>query len=460
MAASLRVGVARADITPPYGLPPGCWRLRTGLAVGRREPLLAQALVFDDGERQAAIVATDLIFVGRELTDAVRERVQRLTGLPPNAVLLNAAHNHGAPTITRGSGVTALRQVTGFEGYEAALPDLIAGVVYAAFRARRPARIGAAMTRAPGISGNRVHPGAPVDDTLTLLRMDRADGAPLAVAASFACHPITLGGHTLLWHTDYVGWFRAAVEAAQPGVECLFLQGCAGDVAPWNYWFGNPDALPQTEQHCRELGEALARPLLAALPTIPTVAAAPVRALSRRLALQRRRLPWPPEEVAAVAARLDAEQEPAYGEVWPEAMHTMNSAQRSPLYYQRAAVAMYADMQRRQDIPLAVELQGVAVGDTAFFGQPFELFNAQGALIRAASPFGTSFVLGYCNDGLGYLPGTDDFDRLPDVPLAAILDQDRYRWAYGITNSNAARGEVGRLVAASEELLRDLNAMR
>ncbi len=454
---TLRAGVASADITPPYGLPHGLWRLRTGVAAGRHEPLLAQALVFDDGRQTAAIVAVDLAFVSRDLTDAVRARVHTLTGIPPEAVLLNAAHNHSAPSLPR--SITGVRpdHLSQFARYEAVLPDLIAGTVYSAHYQRHPARVAATTTRAPGLTSNRVRHERPADDPLSVLRVDAKDGPPIAVVAAFACHPITLAGHTLLWNAEFPGPFRAAIESRCPGAACLFLQGCAGDIGPWNYWFGNDDALPQTYEHRDRLGRALAEHVLRVLPSAETSGDHQVAFHAQRLALRRRRLPWPDGEVLAHEARLAGLTEPAYPEVWPDDLHTMNSAQRFPLMYQKGAVTMYADMVRRRDVPLDVEIQAIAVGPTVFVGHPFELFNGCGRQIRERSPLPSTFVLGYCNDYLGYLPGTEDFDLVRDVPLEDILDQDRYRWAYGITNTNVERGEVDRVIETCLASVRRVN---
>ncbi len=443
----MKAGVAQVTITPPSGLPHGCWSARTGLAEGVHDELLAHALVLGD----VAIVAADIVFVGADLTAEVRRRIRELAGI--EHVLVHATHNHSAPSLSRGCSIAGLRDAPEFEQWASLLPELLAGAVYAAARSARPARVGSNVGVARGLSVNRVDRERPVDELVPVLLVEDEEGEALAIVASFACHPTSMSGHTLLWNTDFPGPLREAVEHEYPGASCIYLQGCAGDVAPWDHWFGNAGARPQTFANRDALGRSLAQAVLAALAGITTAGDVRVAARSTTLDLARRRLPWPSGEVAAVAAELRDATEPSYAERWPDEVHSAASGTEYALAYQKGAAAMYADMQSRQGEPLRAELQAIAIGDAVLVSNPFELFSGPGTEIRDRSPFRTTFVLGYSNEYLGYLPPSNDLLEVERVPLRDVLDQHRYRWAYGITNTNVAAGEVERVVEESAALL-------
>jgi Neutral/alkaline non-lysosomal ceramidase, N-terminal len=454
---TLSAGVARVDITPPLGTPVGCWAARSALAEGVREPLVAQALVLSDGARSAAIVATDLVFVSAELAAVVRERISELTGIAVDAISVHASHNHSAPSLVRGSTVGGLPDVPAFGRYADALGDLLSGAAYAASRRLEPVRVGCASGRLDGVSGNRVDHTRAVDDSLAVIRIDRADGRPLAAVVNFAVHPISVGGVTVEWDAEYIAPLREAVELAVPGVECIFLQGCAGDVAPYDWWFGNHESSAHGYDLRDRLGRAIGEHAVGLYEGIRGGADVPLAAETVWLDLRRRRHAYGEEELRELAAELDGDAAADWPEVWGPGVHTMTSAQMFPRTYQQGAVRMYIDMIERADEPVRTQVVGMRVGDTAIVTNPFELFNAAGRRIKERSPFATTIAAAYANDYAGYLPEASDLDLVEGVPLREIVDQDEWRWAYGITNTNIDRGEVDHLVDESVDLLERLH---
>ena len=449
-------GVARVDITPPLGLPLRCWAARDARAKDAHEPLLAQALVVrDDRGQQVAVIALDLPHAGRGLTDSVRRKSQSVLGIPGEAVLLNASHTHSGPPLNLGGGVIWNAEDPEYAAYAAVLPELIFGAVYSAFHHMRPARIGSGSGRVAAISVNRVRHEDPVDDSVQVVRIDALDGAPLAIVSSFACHGTCMAGHVPSWNADFAGPLRQHVSRELHGTECLFLQGCAGDVAPWDFWMGNPHPRPHTYANRDELGARLGAEIVRVASSTRTDSAAQIAAMSSFVPLRRRQLPFTDVELDSMYADLRSRPDPVYPELWDDNVHTVNSAQLFPLPYQRGAVGMYRNMRQRRDEPLQAEVQAIALGDAAIVANPFELFNGPGLQIRAASPVaGSTLVLGYSNDYLGYLPRPEDFRQIADIPLREILDQDRYRWAYGMTNTHVEAGELDKLLEASANALK------
>jgi hypothetical protein len=455
MASTVFAGAFTTDVTPPDGIHAGCWGLHTALAEGFQDRLELSALVLGSDDMLVALVGIDAAMVSEETTADARRRIAGLTGIPGDAVLISASHDHAGPRSLTGV-VESRIDADPLEQYTLGLGGRIAGAVYGAYRRLRPARVGFGIGRAAGVSVNRVDRELPVDDTVWVMRVETDDGRPLALALSFACHPITVGGQTRLWDTDYPGPLRARLRAELGVADCVFLQGAAGDTAPFDFWFGNES--PRLHSFaCRDdLAAAIATAAIETSLEITVEHELPIRVGSTVLELPRRVLPWSAEEIRA---RAEAHLPPAdedYPELWEATLHTATSAQRFPAYYQHYALELYGRLVDEAARPVRAELQAISFGEHALIGTPFEPFTALANRIAARSPFPETRVLGYANGYAGYLPPPEDYAKIDGYGLEEILDQDRARWAYGITTafvgSDASRAVIDACIRRLEAL--------
>jgi hypothetical protein len=94
-AATLRVGVGRADITPVTGVYKGGWACTCAKAVGQQERLYARVVVLQEGRLKVALVAEDLFALSAGM---IRDATALLPGLgfSEQNVIDSATHTHSS----------------------------------------------------------------------------------------------------------------------------------------------------------------------------------------------------------------------------------------------------------------------------------------------------------------------------------------------------------------------------
>lgn len=403
-AVALRAAVAQADITPPPGVPMYGYldRLRDNkLATGTLDPLYARVLVLEAGEKRLALVTLDLGRTFRESELAqLRQQLKDSAGI--SFLIVAASHTHSGPNI--------LDQDTGgsLRAWEASAIERIAGAVVEASRHLIEARIGTGRGEVYiGYNRRQVQsdgtvkmlwtnphkePTAPFDPTVFVMRIDDAEGKPLAILVNYACHPVVFGSDNLRYSSDFVGVMRDTVEKAFDRKPlCLFLQGADGDINPYDATTPlSHDAVAKRDWTGRRLGDEAAR----VAKEIYTNAA-PDAAIDFTDDLMHFQLRWPTAEFRQGLLRV-------YGP------HVFED---------------HADIMAEDPPPDRLELHVTTVllnKRIALIGMPGEPFVNFQINWRDRCPVPDAFFLGYAN---GY------FDYFPTIDAAA-------QGGYGAADSN------------------------
>jgi hypothetical protein len=257
-AGALRAGAAVVDIQVPQGaITCGYGDRAKSPHTGVHDAVAAHALVLDDGSAKTAIVGVDVLGIGQEMRDAVVKGIAQ-TGIASDHLLLAATHTHSGP-----GHIYPVPMLEPFFGkFRQDVFDSVASAIIQAIAAAdsrlQPAAIGAGEGSIKGASRNRRHDGGLVDENMSVVRVDAADGKPLAVVVNFAAHPTVVGGEPVLLTADFPRGIYDHVQS-KLGAVAIFLNGAQGDQSPGNPTGATGDAYARA----RALGEALAARALA-----------------------------------------------------------------------------------------------------------------------------------------------------------------------------------------------------
>jgi neutral/alkaline ceramidase-like enzyme len=270
-SGTLQAGVAQVDITPPAGLPMYGYFDRITkhqVSTGTLDPLYARVVMLEAGNKRVALVTLDL---GRTFDESWLERLRSVAKQESriDQLVVTASHTHSGPNILDVYP----------EGHppewQSVILRKIGDAIHQAASRLEPVQLGTGYGEARiGYNRRQIHsdntitmlwsnpdkiPSTPVDVTVSVIRIDRRDGTPLAILVNHACHPVVFGADHLQYSADYVSTMVETVTAGFPGKPiCLFLQGADGDINPYYATTMNRGAVEKRNWTGRELGtEAL-----------------------------------------------------------------------------------------------------------------------------------------------------------------------------------------------------------
>lgn len=265
-----KIGLSQVKVTPAHPVVMSGYGGRTKPFERVAADLFVKALVIEDTEgRRAAFVTSDLLGFSAAVAEPICEAITQKTGLKREQILLTSSHTHAGPLLSLkpadqtgvGEG-EALRTVA----YTKLLQQKVVDAVTEAAAKLDPARlyfgsgvIHFAMNRrefTPTGIILGVNPRGLADRSVPVLRIDSPEGKPRAVLFGAAVHNTTLGGDNYEICGDYAGFTQAYIEERLPGVQAMFVLGCAGDANPYPR-----GTMEITRQHGETLGKEVCRVL-------------------------------------------------------------------------------------------------------------------------------------------------------------------------------------------------------
>ena len=421
-------GAAKAVITPPVGYPMGIWGLRQGNARGVHRDMHVRSVVFKRDEQKIAIISLEIAGLPSETVQKIKAKILTLAGIQPDCVLLNFTHNHTSPD-------TIFSLPEKWTIWTTWLTDQVAGCVSAALHRSVPANVGAANGSFAGWTINRQYPETPVDSEIGVMCINDDDGQPIARLVNFACHGVADGGQYLEWSADFAGETSTEIEHVLENSVALYIQGAAGDIHPFDWWFGNKASEHlHSHEDTQAMGKSLAATALKLSSEITTSSDVPISYTSDKIKLPRHQVNWSVSEALENRKHLIRTLGNYSGETWLPGTTTANAGENHPELY--GCGNNEVNLAKNQVLPpVAVTVRGFRIGHTRISAHAGELFNELGSEIKNTFPENRPWVASYCDSYIGYISSRKPYEEITDIPLTEIVNMKKYRRFYGTTTS-------------------------
>jgi hypothetical protein len=209
-----RAAVVKIDITPDNPQWLGGYNERK--STGVHDHIYHRIVALDDGASQFFLVSTESVSMSPAQYDHVAARLEKQFGIKPVNFWWALTHTHSAPRISK-PGIFSVFNSDVAKQYDsvyaASVEQKIIEGVAEAKRNLTPARLGvgwgfssANINRRAvdmeGVAQLGMNPDGAVDRRIGLIRIDKADGSPLALIANYPIHGTVLGCLQTRRHED------------------------------------------------------------------------------------------------------------------------------------------------------------------------------------------------------------------------------------------------------------------
>jgi hypothetical protein len=445
-AEPLKASVAVVDITPPPGYRmAGYYNERRN--TGTHDPLLAKAVVFQQGDTKAALVECDLVSMPAEVSSKARDLAEKRCGVPARHSVVAATHSHTGPLFTGSLRKLWKEQAVARDGkdaseefdYPAALVERIAQAIEQAAKSVKDVKLSAGAGEETRLAFNRrfhmkdgtvrfnpgrrnpdiVRPAGPIDPAVSVLLLADAGGKPFASLTNFAMHLDTIGG------TEYAADYPYYVERRlrdKLGGEfvSIFGTGTCGDINHINV--NGADNQLKGHAEAERIGTTLGETVVATLPKL-------VEQKQPSLAVRQKLIEVPAQQFSAEEVAMAKERMSKIGT-------------RDLSFLEQVECNKIVDVSQRY-AGGKVPIEAVAIRlspDVAIVTLPGEVFVELGLAIKQASPFKTTLVIELSNDAPAYVPTKKAFAE----------------GSYEIVNSRVASGGGEKMANLAIGLLKEL----
>ena len=387
---TLKAAAGEVDLAPAAGNWMTGFAARIQPATGVHDPIMARALLLDDGSTRLAVVSCDLLGFAPADVAWMRRRIVLSQALPESQILIVCTHTHSGPACMRLRGI--MGQVNGawLAEARAMIIDLVARLP----ERLAPAHLALASTTLAGIGYNRQDQAHPTDEELIALSIEAEDGSTIATIANYATHAVVLGPSNLQFSGDFPGAVVRHLARLRGGVG-LYLQGACGDVDPvvhrdrgWN---------TGTFADAEAIGKRLATAATQALAGAPRTGEVTLRVAYKRVSVP---LDPPParDNLAELTTRWEAErrQAKAEGNAMAEWIAVAMLDWADELEWALATGAVPRT--------LPSELFVAGINDLRLVALPFETYTDIGLEIKRGLAPRPALFAGYANGLYGYCP--------------------------------------------------------